>query len=122
MIRGRLSSLVIFLAGFCVHALTALALDGRLSLPLGETPLRIIGIGGLLVAVFAVWRDLAGRDEVVRGFALNACAVSFTATAILAYLGAAPNSNGAVAGHSLWTVALAVWLLCFAFLQWRARW
>lgn len=120
MTRPRPLWLIIFLVGFGLHALALVALAGRLPLPVDDMFVRGFAILGLLVAVTAIWRDISGRDEVERGFALTACAVSFAVTAMLAYflsLWDEPEPP-----FSLWSAALLVWLLSFGLLQLRARW
>ena len=116
---GALIALFIF--GFGLHAAMSLALDGKFSLPLGEGPMRAFAIVGLLIAIMATWRNLLALDEVERGFALKACGYSFAATATLSYLATPASGIGIAVGHSIWAVALTIWLACYAFLQWRAR-
>lgn len=121
MLRRRLFLLIIFLVGFAMHATMSMALEQRLSVPLDQVAVRVLAIVGLLIAIAAVWLDIADRDEVQRRFALIAAAVSFAATAVLAYT--QPWWGGAaVHADSLWSAALLIWLVCFGFLQWRARW
>lgn len=117
----RWRSLALFLAGYALHIAALFALNGRLVLRLPESVLIVGALAGLLAAVAAVWIELRRLDEVQRSFALNASAVSFAGTAALAYLGGLPGMEGIVVERSLWAIALALWLVTYGALQWRAR-
>lgn len=114
MFKFNARTLALFLTGYGLHAFALLALDA--------SPLTTgLALAGLLLAVIAIWADLRRLDEVQRGFALTACAISFIATAILSYLRNLPDMPALVGENALWTVALAIWLVSYGVLQWRAR-
>lgn len=122
MMRPRPLSLLLFAGGYALHVLMTLAAAGRVPLPLSASIAQGIGLAGLLLAIAAVWRELARLDEVQRGFALTACAVSFGGTALLSYLATLGALPRPIADGSSWAIALLLWLLAFGALQVRARW